>query len=171
MRIDPGQHVERGGFQSISEAVWMICGSHTLESLRIIWEHARNTYTWVQPPGDADSVRLELGPTTCVFITSLGGVLKQGAQTLWRWLRSSRSNSAPVSHPDSWPLCLATLFWTLTLLYLCLWALCSALILLFCGQLWLTPGHCPLQLWFLLSAVAPGSQLIFMNTSKFWLLV
>ena len=58
------------GTGGLSEKLWecpLIYISHTLRTLRIIWEHIKNAYSWFQPPGDAECMNMELGPVTCVF--------------------------------------------------------------------------------------------------------
>ena len=84
------------------------------------------------------------------FIISLGRALKQGAGDPLGRLRGPRSHSAPIILPNSWPLCLDSLFGTLTLLHLYLCAWCSALVAL----LWSTmvdPRALSSCLWFFLS--------------------
>ena len=84
------------------------------------------------------------------FIISLGRALNQGAGDPLGRLRGPRSHSAPIILPNSWPLCLDSLFGTLTLLHLYLCAWCSALIAL----LWSTmvdPRALSSCLWFFFS--------------------
>jgi len=98
------------------------------------------------------------------FITSPGGVLKQGATDTLGWLRCPCSTVLllPIPAPDPSASPASSELWPcFTFVYL--WARCLALILLFCGLPWSTPGRCPLCLWFLLSALTPGSQAIFLE--------
>lgn len=78
------------------------------------------------------------------FIISLGRALKQGARDPLGQLRGPHSHSAPITLPNLWPLCLDSLFWTLT---------CFSFVfvpgagLWFCSSVvfsWSTPGRCPL---------------------------
>ena len=121
------------GIGGLSEKLWecpLIYISHTLRSLRTTWEHIKNAYTWFLPPGDADCINMELGPVTCVFITSLGGVLKQGATDHLEWLRRPCSTVLllPLPTPDAsvspasselWPWFIFVYLWAGAWLWFC----------------------------------------------------
>lgn len=111
------------GTGGLSKKLWecpLIYISHTLRSLRTIWEHIKNAYTWFQPPGDAECMNMELGPVTCVFYNLPRWSSEAGGNRHSRVAATPMLHSCPITHPSSWPLCVTSLFWTLTLLYLCL---------------------------------------------------
>lgn len=136
----------------------LIWGSHTLDTLRPIWEHVKMHIPGFNPQRCRFS-DLELGPTTWIFY-DCGRVLKQfwsrEQWTLWECgseahiqtvlMAASLIANHSVLPPSS----------ILILLYLCLWTLVSAPVLLWFCSFLVHRGQPQriLTLWFLASASA-----------------